>query len=110
MPPFLQEQTVEPIAFSISGAIIATGNSVSRSRLFELIKAGEIDARKVGKHTVVMAYSLRDYLLRQPRIDTPASSEQLDRPTTVARSRAATPAASLEKADKPRTLKMPKAA
>jgi hypothetical protein len=74
MPPFLQEQTVEPIALSISGATIATGNAICRSRLFELIRAGEIDARKVGKHTVIMAYSLRDYLLRQPCIGTAVSS------------------------------------
>jgi hypothetical protein len=67
MPPFLQEQASEPIAFSVAGAVIATGNSIGHSRLFKLIKAGEIDARKVGKHTVIMAYSLRDYLLRQPR-------------------------------------------
>jgi hypothetical protein len=68
MPPFLQEQTIEPIGFSVDGAVIASGKSVGRSRLYELIKAGEIDARKVGKHTVIMAYSLRDYLLRQPRV------------------------------------------
>jgi hypothetical protein len=64
----LQVQTIEPLAFSLVGAVTATGNSIGRSRLFELIKSGEIDARKVGKHTIVMAYSLREYLLRQPRI------------------------------------------
>jgi hypothetical protein len=68
MPPFYQEQTIEPIGFSVEGAIIASGNSVRRNRLFELIRAGEIDARKVGKHTVIMADSLRDYLQRQPHV------------------------------------------
>ena len=67
MLTFFQEQPVEPIGLSVAGAVTATGDAVSRSRMFELIKTGEIDARKVGKHTVIMAYSLRDYLLRQPR-------------------------------------------
>jgi hypothetical protein len=35
--------------------------------MFDLIKRGEIDARKVGRRTIVLADSLRDYLARQPR-------------------------------------------
>jgi hypothetical protein len=52
---------------SIAGAVQATGNAVSRTRLFDLIRNGEVDARKVGRRTAVMAASLHDYLLRQPR-------------------------------------------
>lgn len=33
MPPFLQEQTIEPIAFSLAGAVIATGHSIGRTLL-----------------------------------------------------------------------------
>jgi hypothetical protein len=55
-----------PFAFSIAGAVEATGKAVSRTRLFDLIKSGEVDARKVGRRTVVMAESLRAYLERQP--------------------------------------------
>jgi hypothetical protein len=54
-------------AYSIRSAVDATGNAVSRTRMFELIKNGEVDARKVGRRTVIVADSLRDYLLRQPR-------------------------------------------
>jgi hypothetical protein len=66
MPPISTEQSW-PVVFSIANAVSATGNAVSRSRLFELIRAGQIDARKVGRRTVIVADSLRDYLLRQPK-------------------------------------------
>jgi hypothetical protein len=56
-----------PVAYSIAAAVQATGNAVSRTRMFDLIKRGEIDARKVGRRTIVLADSLRDYLARQPR-------------------------------------------
>jgi len=66
MSPILNEQ-VSPFALSIAAAVCATGNAVSRTRLFDLIRTGEVDARKVGRRTVVMAESLRNYLMRQPR-------------------------------------------
>jgi hypothetical protein len=66
MPPIPAEQ-VSPFALSIAAAVGATGNAVSRTRLFELIRNGEIDARKVGRRTVIISDSLRDYLMRQPR-------------------------------------------
>jgi hypothetical protein len=56
-----------PVVFSIATAVSATGNAISRSRLFELIRTGQIDARKVGRRTVIVADSLRDYVLRQPK-------------------------------------------
>lgn len=54
-------------ALSIAAAVQATGNAVSRTRLFDLIRTGEVDARKVGRRTVVLADSLRAYVERQPR-------------------------------------------
>lgn len=60
------EQT-SPFALSIAAAVGATGNAVSRTRLFDLIRTGEVDARKVGRRTVVIAASLHDYLMRQPK-------------------------------------------
>jgi hypothetical protein len=66
MPPIPQKQ-VSPFAFSVSAAVEATGRAISRTRLFELIRTGEIDARKVGRRTVVMADSLHEYLQRQPK-------------------------------------------
>jgi hypothetical protein len=56
----------EPMALSIAGAVQATGNAVSRTRMFALIKAGEIDARRIGRRTVIIADSLRAYLDRAP--------------------------------------------
>jgi hypothetical protein len=58
--------STEPMALSIAGAVLATGSAVSRTRMFALIKAGEIDARRIGRRTVVMADSLRAYLDRAP--------------------------------------------
>jgi hypothetical protein len=66
MPP-TPAQEASPFGLSIAAAVGATGNAVSRTRLFELIRTGEVDARKVGRRTVVIADSLRDYLMRQPR-------------------------------------------
>jgi len=56
-----------PFALSIAAAVLATGNSVSRTRLFDLIRTGEVDAVKIGRRTVVLADSLRAYIERQPR-------------------------------------------
>ncbi len=63
----LTAENQAPFALSLEGAVKFTGNAVSRTRLFELINKGEIDARKVGRRTVIMADSLRDFLERQPR-------------------------------------------
>lgn len=67
MPPIPPDQ-ISPFGLSIANAVRATGNSVSRTRLFELIKTGEVDARKIGRRTVVMTASLEAYLLRQPQV------------------------------------------
>lgn len=56
-----------PFALSIAAAVQATGGAVSRTRLFDLIRTGQVDARKVGRRTVIMADSLRDFLARQPK-------------------------------------------
>ncbi len=69
MPPIPPEQ-VSPFALSIAAAVQATGNAVSRTRLFDLIRTGEVDARKVGRRTVVITASLRNYIARQPRAAT----------------------------------------
>ena len=68
MPPTSED--VALFALSIAAAVQATGNAVSRTRLFDLIKSGEVDARKVGRRTVIIAASLRDYVERQPRART----------------------------------------
>jgi hypothetical protein len=55
-----------PFALSIAAAVQSTGGAVSRTRLFGLIRTHEVAARKVGRRTVVLADSLRDYIERQP--------------------------------------------
>jgi hypothetical protein len=56
----------EPMAFGIAEAVAATGGAVSRTRLFALIAQGQVDARRCGKRTVVLADSLRRYLESLP--------------------------------------------
>ena len=46
----------------------ATGYSgLSRTRLYELMQAGEIEAIRVGKRRLVLRQSIDDFLARQPR-------------------------------------------
>ena len=66
MPPIPHEQ-ISPFALSIAAAVRATGNAVSRTRLFDLIRTGEVDARKVGRRTVVITESLQAFVRRQPK-------------------------------------------
>lgn len=47
----------EPLAYTIHDACRIS--SIGRTRLYELIKEGKLEARKVGKRTLVMAASLR---------------------------------------------------
>lgn len=48
---------IEPITVRISMAVKLTG--ISRSRLYELIKAGNIETVKVGRSTLVLYHSLK---------------------------------------------------
>ena len=47
----------EPIAYSIADAVRAS--SICRTSLYRLIKEGKLEARKVGKRTLIPAASLR---------------------------------------------------
>lgn len=50
-------QVPEPLAYSIADAVRVS--SIGRTRIFGLIKAGQLEARKVGRRTVIPAASLR---------------------------------------------------
>jgi len=65
MPNSTENQA--PFAISPNAVSAFTGGSISRTRAFGLIKTGEIDARKIGRRTVIIAASLRAYIERQPR-------------------------------------------
>jgi hypothetical protein len=53
-----------PIAYTIPEAIRVSG--IGRSRLYELIAAGNVDARKLGGRTLVLASSLRSFIAALP--------------------------------------------
>ena len=56
-----------PILYTMEGAQIASG--FTRSRIYEEISAGNIEARKAGRRTLVVGDSLRAYLASLPRAD-----------------------------------------
>lgn len=51
------EYQPEPLAYSIKEACRAS--SLGRTRLYQLIAEGRLEARKVGKRTIIPAASLR---------------------------------------------------
>lgn len=53
---------VEPISLRIPEAVRLTG--LSRSRIYELMKSGEIDYAKVGNSTLILMGSLRAFIER----------------------------------------------
>lgn len=59
----------EPISVRISEAVRITG--LSKSKIYQLIASGEIEAAKVGRATVVLVASLKAFLRehrKQPRV------------------------------------------
>lgn len=60
--------TVEPISVRIPDAVRMTG--LSKSKIYQLIASGDIEAAKVGRATVVFVASLHVFLRsqrKQPR-------------------------------------------
>jgi excisionase family DNA binding protein len=51
---------LEPISVRIPGAVRLTG--LSRSRIYELMKSGEIEFVKVGGSTLILVESLRAFI------------------------------------------------
>lgn len=47
----------EPLAYSIADAVRVS--SIGRTRLYALIGEGRLEARKIGKRTLIPAHSLR---------------------------------------------------
>lgn len=56
----------EPLCLGVKDA--ATFIGLSKSRLYELIGEGAIDARRLGGRTVVPVASLRSYVENAPRL------------------------------------------
>jgi hypothetical protein len=57
----------DPATFTIEGAQDFSG--LTRSRLYELMGSGDLEARKCGRRTLLVGDSLRAYLARLPRAD-----------------------------------------
>lgn len=56
--------SVEPFALGVKDAAAFIG--LSRSRLYELISEGSIDARKLGSRTVIPVESLKQFVTSAP--------------------------------------------
>lgn len=48
---------IEPLAYSVSEACRVS--SLGRTRLYQLIREGRLEVRKIGKRTLIPAASLR---------------------------------------------------
>lgn len=55
---------LDALSFTIVGAARASG--LSRSRIYELVAKGRLDARKAGRQTLITATSLQNYLETLP--------------------------------------------
>ena len=49
--------TIEPLAYSVKEACRVS--SIGRTRLYQLIAEGRLEARKIGRRTIIPAESLR---------------------------------------------------
>ena len=58
---------IEPMVLGVKEAASFIG--LSKSRLYELISEGRIEARKLGARTVVPTASLRAFVEAAPRFD-----------------------------------------
>lgn len=54
-----------PVAYCIADAVRAAG--VSRTRLYDALARGELEARKAGRRTVIEADALRRWIASWPR-------------------------------------------
>lgn len=58
--PKVESQRAEPISVRIPEAVRLTG--LSRSRIYELMRSGDIQFAKVGSSTLVLVDSLRRFV------------------------------------------------
>ena len=56
-----EARALEPISVKIPEAVRLTG--LSRSRIYELMRSGDIEFAKVGSSTLILVESLRTFLL-----------------------------------------------
>ena len=73
-------QSVEPIAYTIRAAVAASG--LSRSRIYELIARGILEARKDGRKTLILAASLNACIVALPAVKPSKARVAKNSPTT----------------------------
>ncbi len=56
----------QPIAYSVSEACRVS--SLGRTKIYQLISEGKLDARKLGTRTLILADSL-DHLIRSEKVE-----------------------------------------
>ena len=61
----MSENTFSPLAYTVSDAVKASG--LTRSRLYEEMRAGRIEARKAGRRRLILASSLAAFIAALPR-------------------------------------------
>ena len=61
-----------PIALTIAEAVAAS--RTSRTAIYAALKRGELQARKRGKRTLILAADLRAWLEGLPKLDTKAAA------------------------------------
>jgi excisionase family DNA binding protein len=66
-----QSPLAEPISVKIREAVRMTG--ISRSRIYDLMKSGDIEYVKVGSATLILVDSVRRFLLAR-RVSAPGSN------------------------------------
>ena len=52
----------EPLAYSVPQAMRVT--SVGRTNIYKLISEGKLEVRRIGRRTLIPAFSLQNLLLR----------------------------------------------
>ena len=55
---------MDKLAFTIDDAVNASG--LARSRIYELVGTGHLEARKAGRRTLITGESLRQYIASLP--------------------------------------------
>lgn len=61
--PLFSDMNVDPLSVRVPVALKMVG--LSRSKFYELVQDGEIEIVKVGRSTLVVVESLRDFLERR---------------------------------------------
>lgn len=61
----MKTASTEKIAFTVAEAVQSSG--IGRTALYALIKAGQLESRKLGKRTLIPATSLRSLIDGLPR-------------------------------------------